>query len=946
MNKIFSQIKLLVCVGVSFCYVTYVKAADFQLSYAPRDIAKTLYLSPALSFGMNSVPKAIEASRQESNSSSVYWQSQSYCQDQLQACKTKFITAQQFNASSEVAHETMIRNFSENQLLKSNVQLEQDINVLQSKLEVLLNKQSDFQDRGILLYRPSMDEPIGYSSSLYSSYDYVPPSRASQVFACIENQTAITKVRDEINSKQLCLRMNQERIDQLAEAKAKAVVVKQYTDALQDLSKLQSNIQHVQGLKIIAYTELTGLDSQLRKARENIESYDHWYMIGYGKALSDARTQEKTFSQQVKNLEKIIGSLNRSIELDKGEVAKLDVIIAQSKKYLAECAYIQVNAKNLDLGIGTKTLEKERNAALSETIANKSLQSVIVIELTKEGQALLNYFGIDVTRFASSFNGNALQKQLAQELQGIVNRGGKTLVEFKGVGSIRAYAEATAHACDVANKAIRNGMPLQSITWTNIAHVCERAMDIGKAVIRGTVNGVVQGYEGILEVVSHPLQFISQCSTTVNMLLGGVNKDGYFLEDIVTDGYKRFAGLSIDQRVEQVASFIASLVVPLPKAGLISDFYRVFGKIDKAIKVEALALRQFIQLERRSAFFIKGVAVPEHWAPAIEQLVKMGKIADGADVKRCMVLLEAPLGVGLSEATKDIFKQIANVLPKEKAAELAAAALSNSAKVEQAAKLSTADQIASTATTQSRAKETVAILATSLAALTSTQAAATTSTSLSHITEVVQKVSKEELAKAAATTAKTNAASGVTRVAKTVSNEEAVLAKSASQVKPATHTALPAIEVEVEAAQTRSALAVTEAEIKAAFATNKTEITVAQGVKWGHWEDLNKITISGQEYAKIGNRLYVRHAVERMYPNALQHRAKLETDAVLNGCERGTDKFVKYVQPRNIPPAVVEDAIANGIRSIGEKPNTIECVTKNVKVVIFTNGIVKTVHPI
>lgn len=42
---------------------------------------------------------------------------------------------------------------------------------------------------------------------------------------------------------------------------------------------------------------------------------------------------------------------------------------------------------------------------------------------------------------------------------------------------------------------------------------------------------------------------------------------------------------------------------------------------------------------------------------------------------------------------------------------------------------------------------------------------------------------------------------------------------------------------------------------------------------WKKWEDYEKEIIEGREYAKIGKRLYTRHAVERAYPASLGGRS-------------------------------------------------------------------------
>ena len=45
--------------------------------------------------------------------------------------------------------------------------------------------------------------------------------------------------------------------------------------------------------------------------------------------------------------------------------------------------------------------------------------------------------------------------------------------------------------------------------------------------------------------------------------------------------------------------------------------------------------------------------------------------------------------------------------------------------------------------------------------------------------------------------------------------------------------------------------------------------TGALKIPWLSWEQYPRVTIDGQEYARVGHRLYTRHAVERTYPSGL-----------------------------------------------------------------------------
>jgi hypothetical protein len=95
---------------------------------------------------------------------------------------------------------------------------------------------------------------------------------------------------------------------------------------------------------------------------------------------------------------------------------------------------------------------------------------------------------------------------------------------------------------------------------------------------------------------------------------------------------------------------------------------------------------------------------------------------------------------------------------------------------------------------------------------------------------------------------------------------------------------------------------------------------------WGFWDDYAKVVYKGKEYAKVGNRYFTRHAVDRMAPSALGKAA---------GGEAG----------RSIAPAFIEDAIANGsktfqyqdgvVRTV-HKLGTLEVVTEDAGKIVVT----------
>lgn len=103
--------------------------------------------------------------------------------------------------------------------------------------------------------------------------------------------------------------------------------------------------------------------------------------------------------------------------------------------------------------------------------------------------------------------------------------------------------------------------------------------------------------------------------------------------------------------------------------------------------------------------------------------------------------------------------------------------------------------------------------------------------------------------------------------------------------------------------------------------------------------------------AKINGRDYSGHALERMAPNTPEVRAQLriraQSIAKEKGLVPGTDSYHKfvnnYIKPRNVPPMVVEDAIQNGTKLQGNRPNTWSFETNSVKVITNDTGKVITV---
>jgi RHS repeat-associated protein len=86
---------------------------------------------------------------------------------------------------------------------------------------------------------------------------------------------------------------------------------------------------------------------------------------------------------------------------------------------------------------------------------------------------------------------------------------------------------------------------------------------------------------------------------------------------------------------------------------------------------------------------------------------------------------------------------------------------------------------------------------------------------------------------------------------------------------------------------------------------------------WGSWADYRKVSQGGREYAQVGDRLYTRHAVDRMQPSGLGAPAGAENAG------------------RSIAPSFVDDAIQNG--------TTTTRIVDGVKRTIHTSGSVQVV---
>jgi hypothetical protein len=101
-------------------------------------------------------------------------------------------------------------------------------------------------------------------------------------------------------------------------------------------------------------------------------------------------------------------------------------------------------------------------------------------------------------------------------------------------------------------------------------------------------------------------------------------------------------------------------------------------------------------------------------------------------------------------------------------------------------------------------------------------------------------------------------------------------------------------------------------------------------LEWTTWDKYEKVLSSGKEYAKIGDRLYTKHAVERMQPSGLGMPA--------NSLNSG----------RSFAPSYVEEVIRNGTQRQVVRNGTLRTIhSSGTAEVVTENGgkIIVTVNP-
>lgn len=96
----------------------------------------------------------------------------------------------------------------------------------------------------------------------------------------------------------------------------------------------------------------------------------------------------------------------------------------------------------------------------------------------------------------------------------------------------------------------------------------------------------------------------------------------------------------------------------------------------------------------------------------------------------------------------------------------------------------------------------------------------------------------------------------------------------------------------------------------------------------GSWNDYEKVTVNGQTYAEVGDRLYSHHAIDRMQPSGNKYGSSI----VQAGGDYG----------RSVSPNYVEDVI-NSTKPIVQENGNLKYVGGTIEVITNKQGVVVTI---
>ena len=105
---------------------------------------------------------------------------------------------------------------------------------------------------------------------------------------------------------------------------------------------------------------------------------------------------------------------------------------------------------------------------------------------------------------------------------------------------------------------------------------------------------------------------------------------------------------------------------------------------------------------------------------------------------------------------------------------------------------------------------------------------------------------------------------------------------------------------------------------------------VPDKILWDSWENYEKVYSNGQEYAKVGNRLYSRHAVNRLQPSGNRFGPNIYQG--LNGGDYG----------RSVAPQFVED-ILETVKPVLQENGNLAYTSGSIKVITNNTGAIVTI---
>ena len=101
-----------------------------------------------------------------------------------------------------------------------------------------------------------------------------------------------------------------------------------------------------------------------------------------------------------------------------------------------------------------------------------------------------------------------------------------------------------------------------------------------------------------------------------------------------------------------------------------------------------------------------------------------------------------------------------------------------------------------------------------------------------------------------------------------------------------------------------------------------------QSIPWNSWKNYPKFIKNGRQYAKVGDRLYSKHAVNRMQPSGNRFGPYIYQDGDVYG--------------RSVAPQFVEDVIQS-MQPVLQKNGNLAYISGNIKIIINQEGAVVTI---